>query len=102
MQGYLALGGPIAVQKEAHAMSQLTAEERRRTLERRRSEARRRDKPRAIAIEEFAGRARGWSRRARFGALLALLAAGALLVAQTAVGVSLRAPALIEWLLPRL
>src|SRR2546430_13324358 len=76
MQGYLAFGGPIALQKEAHAMSQLTAEERRRTLERRRSEARLRDKPRAIAIGEFAGRARDWSRRARFGALLALLAAG--------------------------
>src|SRR2546429_4099205 len=93
MQGYLAFGGPIALQKEAHAMSQLTAEERRRTLERRRSEARLRDKPRAIAIGEFAGRARDWSRRARFGALLALLAAGAVLVAQMAAGVSPPAPA---------
>src|SRR2546429_6631392 len=93
MQGYLAFGGPIAMQKEAHAMSQLTAEERRRTLERRRSEARLRDKPRAIAIGEFAGRARDWSRRARFGALLALLAAAGLPLPPIAVGTSLPAPA---------
>jgi hypothetical protein len=83
-------------------MSGLTAEERRRNFERRRAAVRGSQRPRAIVIEEFAGGHRGWPRTAWFGALLALIAAGALLVAQTARLVSLHgAPALIEWLLPR-
>jgi hypothetical protein len=86
-------------------MSQLTTEERRRTFERRQAAVRgsqRPHAPRAITIEEFAARQRGWPRSARFGALLALVAAGALVLAQTVRVVSLHgAPALIEWLLPR-
>jgi len=83
-------------------MSQLTTEERRRTFERRQAAVPGNQRPRAITIEEFAGRQRGWPRSARFGALLALVAAGAVLAAQTVRVVSLHgAPALIEWLLPR-
>ena len=83
-------------------MGQLTAEERRRAYAHRQGAALGAPRSRAITLERFAGRQRPWPRTARLGALLALLAAGALLVAQTAVGVSRRAPALIEWLLPRL
>lgn len=83
-------------------MSQLTAEERRRTFERRQAAVRGRQRPQVIAIEDFAGRQRVLPRTTRFGALLALIAAGALLAAQAARVVSLHgANALIEWLLPR-
>ncbi len=83
-------------------MSQLTAEERRRSFEHRLAAGLGSRRPRSIMIEEFAGRQRVWPRTARFGALLALAVAGALLMAQTARVVSLHgAPALIEWFLPR-
>jgi hypothetical protein len=83
-------------------MRQLTVEERRRTFERRQAAMPGGRRPRAIATEQFAGRQRFWQRTVRFGALLALAAMAALLVAEAAPVVSLRrAPALIEWLLPR-
>ena len=83
-------------------MSQLTAEERRRSFEHRLAAGLGSQRPRSIMIEEFAGRQRVWPRTARFGALLALAVAGALLMAQTARVVSLQgAPALIERFLPR-
>jgi len=84
-------------------MSQLTAEERRRSFEHRLAAGLGSRRPRSIMIEEFAGRQRVWPRStARFGALVALAVAGALLMAQTARVVSLQgAPALIEWFLPR-
>ncbi len=84
-------------------MSHLTAEERRRSFEHRLAAGLGSRRPRSIVIEELAGRQRVWPRTARFGALLALAMAGALLVAQTARVVSVpSAPALIEWFLPRL
>lgn len=83
-------------------MSQLTAEERRRSFEHRLAAGLGGRRPGSIVIEELTGRQRAWPRTARFGALLALALAGALLVAQTARVVSLHgAPALVEWLLPR-
>jgi len=83
-------------------MSQLTAEERRRSFEHRLGAGLGSRRPRSIMIEEFAGRQRVWPRTARFGALLALAVAGALLMAQTARVVSLQgAPALIERFLAR-
>jgi len=83
-------------------MSQLTADERRRSFEHRLAAGLGSRRPRSIMIEEFAGRQRVWPRTARFGALLALAVAGALLMAQTARVVSRQgAPALIGWFLPR-
>ena len=51
-------------------MSQLTAEERRRSFEHRLAAGLGSQRPRSIMIEEFAGRQRVWPRTARFGALL--------------------------------
>ena len=83
-------------------MSQLTAEERRRSFEHRLAAGLGSRRPGSIMIEEFTGRQRARPRTVRFGALLALALPGMLLVAQTVRVVTLhRAPALIEWLLPR-
>ena len=83
-------------------MSQLTAEERRRAFAHRQASALGATRSRAITLERFAWRQRPWPRTARLGALLALAVVALFLLAQSARVVSLeRAPALIEWLLPR-
>ena len=83
-------------------MGQLTAEERRRAYAHRQGAALGAPRSRAITLERFAGRQRPWPRTARLGALLALAVVAMFLLAQSARVVSLQgAPALIEWLLPR-
>jgi hypothetical protein len=83
-------------------MGQLTAEERRRAVAHRPAAALGATRSRAITLERFAERQRPWPRAARLGALLALAVVALFLLAQSARVVSLQgAPALIEWLLPR-
>jgi hypothetical protein len=85
-------------------MSQLTAEERRRTFERRQAATAGSRQARAAIVEAFSRPRHASSRAARVGALVGLALAGMLLVAEGARVVSVHGapPSLIEWLLPRL
>jgi len=83
-------------------MSQLTAEERRRAFEHRQAVPLGARRPRAITLEQLAGREHFWPGAVRLAALLAIAVVAVLLLAQSARVVSRQGgPALIEWLLPR-